>query len=299
MKTPVLIIAFNRPETATQLINSLRLVKPLHLFIYADGPRDDKDGEKELCRSVLECFDRLIDWPCTVERQANTRNLGCKHAVSSAITWFFTHVDEGIILEDDCIPNTSFFTFCSDMLEHYRDNPRITHIGGFNCQNGNHRGSASYYFSHFFHVWGWATWRRAWAQYDVNMSDFDEFITQDVLFHLFGNRQISKFWNECFEAVYRKGFNTWDYQWVYSNFKNDRLSIIPNANLINNVGFGDTATHTKKAIHQDSIASMGPITHPSYIIADRTADEFTYANHLGVSFLENKSLAQLIMSKFI
>ena len=160
-ETPILFITFNRPDTTKRVFEAIKKIKPKKLFISADGPRENKVGEKQKCLTVRSIFDN-IDWDCEVKTLFQEKNLGCKIAATTAVTWFFQSVEEGIIIEDDCLPNKSFFLFCQKMLATYRKHEAIMHISGTNFQFGNKRGEASYYFSRCIHMWGWATWRRAW-----------------------------------------------------------------------------------------------------------------------------------------
>jgi hypothetical protein len=173
--TPVLFLIFNRPNTTEQVFEAIAKAKPRCLFVAADGPRTDKEGEAEKCQAVRDIIKR-VDWDCEVKTLFREQNLGCKEAVSSAITWFFEQVEEGIILEDDCLPSDSFFSFCAELLEKYRDDKRIMMISGDNFQDGIQRGDASYYFSSVPWIWGWATWRRAWRLYDREMQTFPSFV---------------------------------------------------------------------------------------------------------------------------
>lgn len=277
MKTPVLIIIFNRPDTTRRLIDALRSIKPSKIFIAADGPRTNKHGEDGLCKKTrTEALS--IDWPCKIETLFRGENLGCKLAVSSAITWFFENVDEGIILEDDCIPNRSFFTFCELMLNKYRNNSDIMHINGTNFQFGVIRGNSSYYFSRCAQVWGWATWRRAWNKYDITMNDLDDFISNKQTDNLFHNKEISKYWNSLFKHIKKHNINTWDAQWVYSIMKNGGLTICPNINLIENIGFDSKSTHTKEidTNTKQKTEEFKEIINPQTISPDIEADIYLY-----------------------
>ena len=237
-----------------------------------------------------------VDWDCKVEYLVRTANLGCGEAVSSAISWFFENVPEGIILEDDCRPIPQFFPFCSELLERYRDQPRVAQVGGFNCQFGRKRGNASYYFSRYFHIWGWASWRRAWDGYDLAMKDYPEFLMAGGLESLFDRRVVRWFWKYNFGSVITGRVNTWDYQWTYHNLKRDALAVVPNMNMVENIGFGDAATHTSRG-HQ-SVPSAdgnlcGKLVHPHFILPSREADDFTYRSHLKLGrFHSAKQLAK-------
>lgn len=252
MKEPILFIIFNRPSPTTRVFESIKNYKPQKLYIAADGPRINRPGEDLLCATVRSII--KIDWVCDVKYLYREKNLGCKVAVSSAIDWFFQNEERGIILEDDCLPHQSFFSFCEDMLSLYDGNSRISHIGGYSAQNGRKRGDYPYFFMRYFHVWGWASWRRAWKEFDVNMMDFDNFKKKNLINAITRKKHIQRYWLSIFDLVRNGKIDTWDYQWVYANFKISSLAICPNENLIENIGFGEDATHTKGGIiQQDKI----------------------------------------------
>ncbi len=273
LKTPVLFLIFNRPDVTFRVFEEIRKAEPKQLFIAADGPRENKEGEAERCeqaRSIL----KKIDWNCEVKTMFLDKNLGCRDAVSSAITWFFNNVEEGIILEDDCLPNQNFFTFCQTLLEKYRDNERIMHIGGANFQDGIKRGSSSYYFSVYPGIWGWATWKRAWGKYLINMDDFESFRKNQSIFNL---KPIADYNLEKLSKTFIREISTWDYQWMYSVWKNNGICIIPNLNLISNIGFGVNATHTiekNSFLAEIPVYDIGIIKHPEKIIINNTADDY-------------------------
>jgi hypothetical protein len=243
MDTPVLFLFFTRPETAKRVFKEIRKTKPRKLFLAADGPRENVPGEDRLCAKTRHVVESLIDWDCEVKRLYREHNLGCKEAVSSAINWFFSQVEEGIILEDDTLPTQSFFRFASAMLERYRNTSQVMHISGNNFQGGRIRGDGAYYFSRFAHSWGWGTWRRAWDAYDKNMDSLDEewgSIEEENL----ELRGWCEFWKSNLLKVRRGEINTWDYQWHYSVRKKRGLCVIPNINLVKNIGVNRNATHT-------------------------------------------------------
>lgn len=276
MQTPVLFLIFNRPDTTKRVFQAIRQAKPTNLYVAADGPRPGKQDDQKKCleaRNVIES----VDWPCEVKTLYRNQNLGCRLAVSSAISWFFDEVEEGIVLEDDCLPHPDFFDFCTLMLATYRKDPRVMHISGDNFQFGRKRGNGSYYFSGIAHIWGWATWRRAWKQYDVDMKDYPHLLKTPNRSTFFLNKESEKYWLFYFDRVYRKA-GTWDYQWTYAVMKNRGFCIMPNVNLISNIGFGNQATHAEKKT--DRVANMpveplGTIIHPSELRIDAEADMFT------------------------
>ena len=279
--TPVLFLIFNRPDTTARVFQRIREIKPRHLFISADGPRAHKIHEKELCDAARKVVAN-VDWECDVKTNFREENAGCKISVSSGITWFFKNVEEGIILEDDCLPEISFFYFCETLLAYYRDDERIMHIGGANFQDGNTRGNGSYYFSNINHIWGWATWKRAWGKYDVGVSSYPELLRQDMLPHLFTNPKMEKFWEKRFELAYNGKIDTWDIQWQYAMSVNHGLAVIPNQNLVANIGFDAAATHTTdkfNTLANIPTSAIDSIVHPSQIIPDVTADYYAFRTY--------------------
>lgn len=275
---PILFLIFNRPDVTRTVFAAIREARPSRLYIAADGARSSRKGEKELCDETRKVAE-MVDWDCRVYTLFRNENLGCRLAVSSAIDWFFEHEEEGIILEDDCLPDPSFFTFCTQLLEHYRYDTRIGHISGDNFQQGQRRGDASYYFSRCPHIWGWASWRRAWQKYDLDMKDYPVFKASGYLNNMFATRAEQKHWGHIFEHTYTHTPTTWDYQWVFALTKENMLSVLPQVNLVKNIGFGGNATHTTagtKALEQMPLQSMeGPLRHPVIMLPDTEADLYT------------------------
>ncbi len=298
MNTPVLFMIFNRPDTTYQVFESIRKIKPKKLFVSADGPRTNKPGEDEKCRLTRDVI-KKVDWDCELHTNFSDSNLGCKKGVTKAINWFFDNVDEGIILEDDCVAEESFFALCSELLTKYRDNEKIMHIGGVNFQDGIRRGEASYYFSRFCHVWGWATWKRAWAKYDVGIPDFNPDTYHSVLKETIKRKRIRNFYGRYFDMVKNNRLDTWDYQWVWTVWSNNGLSIIPNVNLVSNIGFGEDATHTKDFSHifaSKKTDNVENITHPAGMHPDSEADDYTFRNKIWISKFQK--LSMFIRKKF-
>ena len=278
---PILFIIFNRPDTTKRVFEAIRNIKPTKLYVAADGPRLGKDGEAKLCEEARQTTE-AIDWPCEVYRKYSDNNLGCKIGVSGAITWFFDNIEEGIILEDDCLPDLSFFYFCQELLNKYRNIGKVKMISGDNFQFGKKCGDASYYFSNFPHIWGWATWRRAWKEYDIDMKTYPLFKKSNHISQIFKNKKLQKYWMNLFEKLHDDKVDTWDGQLVYSIYDNDGVTILPNVNLISNIGFSENATHTKVL---DDILSEIPtgkietIIHPKEILVNEVADA-NYGNML-------------------
>ncbi|MCL1927419.1 MAG: nucleotide-diphospho-sugar transferase [Treponema sp.] len=241
--TPVLFLVFNRLDTTKQVFKTIRNASPQKLYIASDGSRDDREGEKEKVKAVREYILSSIDWDCEVNTLFREKNFGCGKAVSEAITWFFENEEMGIILEDDCLPSISFFYYCKELLEKYKDHSQIFHIAGYNPLTQT-KIPYSYYFARLHHCWGWASWRRAWNYYKFDICDLDDFIAENKIDLIFKRTNEKIFWLDIFKKMEQHKIDTWDYQWTYTIFNQNGLCINPSDNLVTNIGFGADATHT-------------------------------------------------------
>ena len=274
MTTAVVMLVFNRPEQTARVFEAVRQARPPVLLVVADGPRPDRADDARNCDETRKIFDR-VDWPCDVRRHFAEVNLGCRNRVSSGLDWAFNEVEEAIVLEDDCLPDPTFFRFCQELLERYRHDDRIYMICGHNFLGGRRRTEDSYYFSKYTHVWGWASWRRAWRHYDVEMKLWPTLREGGWLVDAIGEEQAA-YWSRCFESTYNGSMNTWDYQMFFAAFANNLLSIIPNVNLISNIGFGPAATHTTSVADLANVPTQAmefPLRHPRWVIRDQRSDE--------------------------
>ncbi len=276
MKTPVLFIVFNRPETTAKVFSEIRKVRPTKLFIASDGPKKNDVREKNLCKEVRKIVAK-VDWPCEVNRLYRNSNFGCKKAVSSAIDWFFDNVSEGIILEDDCLPNPSFFTFCEKMLAKYRHNKRVMHISGDNFLPKQMQRKDSFYFSKYGHVWGWATWKRAWEKYDVNINLWPKVKKTKNFLNIFSNLVERLYWAIIFEAVYKGQIGTWDYQWLFTLWNYHGVAVSPGINLVKNIGFGKDKTHvnTNLKLSMDNSINLEKDVIPMNRSFTKQAEKYT------------------------
>ena len=264
---PILFIIFNRIDTTRQVFEVIRKVSPRKLYIASDGPRETREGEKDKVESVRDYVLQSIDWECEVKTLFRDDNLGCGKAVSSAITWFFENEESGIILEDDCLPSLSFFPYCQELLEKYKDNESIYHIAGHNPLTET-RTRYSYYFARIHHCWGWASWRRAWEKYSFDITGLDEFIAQKKMNKIFSGNIEENYWIDIFKRMEGHGIDTWDYQWTYAIFKNNGICINPAKNLVTNIGFGIDATHTIStdySLNNQQRYEISYINHPRKI----------------------------------
>lgn len=270
LETPVALIVFNRPETTRRVFAAIAAARPSRLLLIADGPRAGHPGEVERCELVREIV-TAVDWPCWVETNFASENMGCDPRISSGLNWVFSLVEEAIILEDDCLPDPSFFPFCAELLERYRDQNQIGFVAGFNPLEKSFPFHYSYFYSLVTGCWGWATWRRAWQEYDEHLQSWPEVKEAGLLKLIFPDKKAVDYWSRIFDAMYQgTGPNTWDYHWVYTCWTRNWLSILPSKNLIQNIGFGAGATHTLTAapgLTLPAAAVSFPLLHPPAIMA--------------------------------
>lgn len=292
--TPILFLIFNRPGTSMRVFGEIRKQQPAHLYIAADGPRPEKgEAERALCEETRAQVLDAIDWECDVHTLFREENLGCGAAVAGAITWFFAHVAEGIILEDDILPGPSFFSFCAEMLERYRDDPRVMHVTGVNYQDDMGDYPYSYYFSAYSHVSGWAAWRRTWEHFDYGMTDWQDIRARRKAIKrlMFGVYTPSsrKYRTAQFDrTVYGDSTDVWDYRHLFNLWRAGGLTVIPAVNLTENIGIGEDATHSvtlpwyklKKAA-----ALSFPLKHPPKVAVYKKLDlhvekrDYQYRNY--------------------
>jgi len=274
---PILLIAFNRPEPTDRVLTVLRHLRPSRLFVACDGPRFERPGETDLCARVRELIEASIDWPCQLHKLYQPSNLGCRRGVTAALDWFFDQVEEGIVLEDDIIPDLSFFSFCQQLLEHYRHDKRIGVIAANNHQRQAPRDGSSYRFSIYSHCWGWASWRRAWSCNDSGLRGWPAFRDACCLQRL-GDSAFQKYWEHSFEQLLACRIDSWAMVWQFSCWQQGFLTVIPEVELVENIGFSSDATHTI-----DERSPLGarreiafPLRHPRLIQADSERDADTF-----------------------
>lgn len=281
--TPILFLIFKRPDTTKKVFEAIRKVRPARLFVAADGPRPHVDGEAERCEETRRVATQ-VDWPCEVQTLFRDENLGCGRAVSGAITWFFEHVPEGIILEDDTLPSSDFFPFCAELLERYRNDNRIMEISAVSLPSPRvSRNENSYYFSNWENIWGWATWKRAWDHYDYSMKKY-EAVIRDRFFH---DQYASIFEQYYLRHAYNKAYyeneklTSWSYQWSFARKINSGLVIIPTKNMVVNLGLANEATNT----HSTRLGFLKfekldfPLRHPDIVMHDRVTDDEVFRKH--------------------
>lgn len=291
---PILLIVFRRLDTTKKVFDEIKKVKPTRLYISSDGPRNNNTLEEEQVNQVRNFLIEAIDWECKVETLFNEKNFGCQKAVSNAITWFFKNEEQGIILEDDILPSIDFFRYCDELLEKYKNNERIMHIAGMTYVEGDENKS-SYNFCRTGGIWGWASWRRAWNLYELEMETFPKAMEENILDDLFfGEESIKEFYINMFKKAY-KNTHTWDYQWTYTKIINNSINIMPSKNLVKNIGFGEGATHTTKAnkkYQEMTISNLKfPLLHPKFIVINKKFDHNNFNFHFSKLTVEElKSL---------
>ncbi|MBS3027363.1 MAG: glycosyltransferase family 2 protein [Dolichospermum sp. DET50] len=279
MKTPVAFIIFNRPDTTKRVFEAIREAKPPKLLVIADGPRVDRPGEAENCAAARAIIEG-VDWECEVLTNYSDVNLGCGKRVSTGIDWVFDQVEEAIILEDDCLPDPSFFKFCELMLEEYRHDQRIMSISGTNFLGTWKSSIQSYYFSYYGGIWGWASWARAWQYFDYEMKLWEESEVHCLMRDILGSEKEYKNREKVFSETFEGKKNIWGYQWHFARLVQSGLSIVPTVNLISNLGFGEDSTNTR---NKDSEVSnlktqnmKFPLIHPQYMMRDVAADKLYF-----------------------
>lgn len=278
-QTPVLFLIFNRAAVTQRVFEQIKQIRPKYLYIAADGPRADRADDEDQCRKTRSIVEQ-IDWNCELRTLFRTENLGCGPAVSSAISWFFEHVEGGIILEDDCFPNLSFFPYCEDLLIRYQQTEAVKFIGGNNFQNGTLRGQASYYFSHYPTSWGWATWKRSWQLFKADISDVDATFANGELNAVFTCEKEKTHWEKSIIKASKDAKSIWDFHFYYAIWKSSGICITPNKNMVVNLGFFDQGTHfflkdsTKTNVKPDTIEF--PLIHPDILTVNKTADRYTF-----------------------
>jgi hypothetical protein len=291
MKSAVLFLIFNRPETTSLVFGAIRAARPPKLYIAADGPRRDRVSELKRCQAARKIA-QSVDWPCEVKTLFRDSNLGCKIGVSSGIDWFFQHEEEGIILEDDVLPQGSFFSFCDELLEKYRHDKNIWMISGSNLiSKHTHRFKESYFASNVPLIWGWASWRRAWQHYDVTMVDWSKWKKTTAWKELFNRDWLAvSYWTDALNTVYGGRLNTWDYQWLYTCWRNGGRVILPRINLTDNLGYGAEATHTSAEKPQCLLDSSPqempfPLIEPKTLLPSSQIDRLIFKEVHGVSLV--------------
>lgn len=301
LKTPVLYIVFKRLDMVMQSFEAIRKAKPPKLYISSDGPRENNEEEIVKVNSVRKYIMNNIDWKCDVKTRFRERNAGCNINVTSAIRWFFENEELGIVIEDDILPNQSFFYFCEELLNYYRDDERIMFIGSMGSKNSCTDNEddlgiiGNYHFIKSFWSWGWASWRRVWNKFDLNCKHLDYFLKENIIFKTVHNAGSLKRFLTMFKILYNsrlnKDFNSvsWDFSVCYMMFINNGLSILPNFNLVSNIGHGhQEGTYSRnEQYYIEERREISEIIHPKFIFPE---DDSNIELNSLITELENSKL---------
>lgn len=299
LNTAVAFFVFNRPALTDRVFSQIKHAAPRQLFIIADGPRPEHPDDLMLCAAVLEII-KQVTWDCELHTVIRSENLGCRQSIAQGLDWVFTLTDRCIILEDDCLPEPSFFTFCESLLRQYENDLEVMTIGGCSPESDNTQHHASYYFSRYPNVWGWATWKRAWDLVDVQMNHWQSLRNTNWLTQLLPKKQHRNFWHRTFDQM--DELDTWDYALVYACWLANGLSIRPSKNLISNIGFQESATHTKDASYFLSkllTTKMAfPLKHPpNKIVAQSIEDQIEWLLYSGIDQRKLSMVQDAILKK--
>jgi hypothetical protein len=275
LDTPVAFFIFNRPLHTRRSFHAIREQRPRRLFIVADGPRPGRTDDASRIRAAREVVAE-VDWPCEVQRLFSDHNMGCKRRVSTGLDWVFSQVDRAIVLEDDCVASTEFFAFCEALLERYAEDERVWLINGNSFQPEHRRANAAYYFSRYAGPWGWATWARAWRNYDGDLTFLPAWQDSVAWNARFAARAERTLWARVFRNVRNGRLDSWAYAWTACVHYANALAATPNANLVKNIGFDEQATHTHTVKHIYETTRLGELTHPNVVAADVEADRYLF-----------------------
>lgn len=269
-KKPIVFFVYNRPETTKQVFEMIKRYQPKQLFLVSDGPKSDLlDSEKvRLVRSILQG----VNWPCQVYQRYRESNLSCRHSIVEGLRWVFKEVESCIILEDDCLPSLSFFDYCSILLDHYFLDEKVMSVSGYEHHEIKLSSGQSYAFSKYPSIWGWATWRRAIKDFDDTVSDWDESKHFSHLLNYLGNEKYANYWAYMLNEA-KRGADHWDYAWAYHCWRQGGLAIRPAYSMIQNIGFGLEATHTREIDHPISKQVAQDLQFPLRHPAEKTIDQ--------------------------
>lgn len=277
MSPPVALFIHRRPDATARVVAEIARARPRRLLVIADGPRDP--SQAAACAAARRIAES-VTWECDLLTNYADANMGCGRRMTSGLAWVFEQCDRAIVLEDDCVPHSSFFRYCGELLDRYRNDDRVMTIGGSTFQDGRRRGSASYFFARNMHLWGWATWRRAWTAYDPAMTEWPALRRSRWLDGWLSDPVAAEYWRVKFDGVHRRAAHYWDYQWVFSCWARRGLAVTPNVNLVSNIGFGSTGTHTtdsrSRYANAPTQAIAFPLAHPATVAPDDDADRFSH-----------------------
>lgn len=285
---PIVLLTFNRPQKTYKVFERIRQIRPSLLLVSCDGPRDNHPEDIAKCNAVKNIFEE-IDWNCNLITNYSSTNEGSYKKNSSSLSWAFETVDKAIILEDDCVPDVSFFYFCQELLERYKDDPRIMLISGNNFQFNHNYGKDSYFFSRYTHIWGWAAWKRTWSAVDLEMRQWPKFRDQDGLYSVLKDKTSVRYFKKIFDDMYLdRRRHSWDYKLQLAVLMQGAFAITPNVNLVRNIGFDLDAVHYKNPndifSHIPERTVSFPLSHPDFIVPNHKNDK--YLSSLRFSFYQ-------------
>jgi GT2 family glycosyltransferase len=279
---PVLLITFNRPDTTAIVLDSIRKAKIKRLYIFNDAPRYG-NKEDEIARIEIQNLIKNIDWECEVKTNFPDKNLGCGPGPSSAITWAFTNEDRLIILEDDCVPALPFFSYCNNLLEKYKNDTRIWLVSGNNYSEEQIVGEYDYFFSKYGHSWGWATWKRCWAHFDIEMKKFPQYEKDRRYLDAYTTKREALFFFDKQKRIYTdktKMSHIWDFQAGFMIRSNSGLCIVPRKNLVRNIGYFGTHSEEKNKFHDCPVDEDYTVRiHPDFVLINKDYDLYHFMNH--------------------
>ncbi|HEY9879035.1 MAG TPA: glycosyltransferase family 2 protein [Leptolyngbyaceae cyanobacterium] len=283
-QTPIALLIFKRPKTTSKVLEVLRQIRPVTLLVISNLPPENKPDQLKQCQETRALIDQ-IDWPCRVLKNYAETYLSCKERISSGLNWVFETVDRAIILEDDCIPDLTFFQYCEELLDRYAEDERVMAITGDNFNIPPRQPQYSYFFSRHTQFWGWATWRRAWQYYDITMRLLPEFLEAGWLSEMFQEPAAIRWWEKTLQEVYSGQKDTWDYQWDFSCWIRGAACIVPRINLVSNIGFDKDAAHNRDAFDWRANLPTSPIElplkHPPFVRIDEQCDRILQKRYYG------------------
>lgn len=279
IKSPILLITFNRSDTTQKVFDVIKKVKPSKLYVFNDGPRLGNNKDLKARKEIKDII-KQVDWKCKLFTNFSEKNLGCGLGVSGAITWAFETENKLIILEDDCVPALSFFDYCDYCLEKYKNNNRVMQVAGNNYTENNNYTNDDYLFSKYGHIWGWATWKRAWVNFDYEMKEWPIFRDDKNLINITNSKQEHDYLRNIFNSYYDDRKKPWAIRWLFVKIKMGGISIVPRINLVNNIG--DIGTHSKVKFkyHVNLDDPLEIRKEPLFVLCNKQYDEYHFKNHI-------------------
>lgn len=297
MRTPVALLIFNRPEATRRVVAEILRACPPKVLVFGDAPRPDHPNDNSLVADARAVVAEA-PWECEVLTNYSEVNLGTKYRPATGLNWVFENVEQAIFFEDDCLPHPTFFRFCDELLERYADDERVMMVSGNNFMGQRRLTSDSYLFCHYAGIWGWATWRRAWRHYDVELGRWPVLRETTFLRDVLSNENEVAFWRDCFDRIVSGEVQTWDHQWQFACWAQHGLSIMPAVNLCTNIGFGPGAQHYKEFNPKLADVPAGemhfPLQHPATVVRSREADDFVFRELLSGGVSKKRRSGRLI-----